>query len=74
MAITKDELLQAPADEYMSEAQLEFFRRLLEDLRQETMDNIEAEKQQLAVMEHAASQSGVTPDTSKNNLTKGTSQ
>ncbi|MFB2703474.1 MULTISPECIES: RNA polymerase-binding protein DksA [Marinobacter] len=48
MTLTKDELLKAPADEYMNEAQLAFFRQLLEDLRQETMDNIEAAKQQLA--------------------------
>ena len=48
MVITKDELLRAPADEYMNDEQLAFFRQLLEDLRRETMDNIEAAKQQLA--------------------------
>lgn len=48
MTLTKDELVQAPADEYMNEAQRDFFRELLEELRKETMDNIEAPKQQLA--------------------------
>lgn len=48
MTLTKDNLLQAPADEYMNEAQLAFFRQLLEDLRRETMNRIEAAKQQLA--------------------------
>lgn len=48
MTLTKDNLLQAPADEYMNEAQLAFFRQLLEDLRRETMNSIEAAKQQLA--------------------------
>lgn len=48
MTLTRDEILQAPADEYMNEGQLAFFRKLLEDLRSETMDSIEAAKQQLA--------------------------
>jgi len=48
MTMTRDEILQAPADDYMNEAQLAFFRKLLEDLRTETMDSIEAAKQQLA--------------------------
>jgi len=48
MGITKEELLQAPADDYMNEAQLAFFRRLLEELRIETMNSIEDAKQQLA--------------------------
>lgn len=48
MTMTKAELIEAPDDDYMNQAQLEFFRKLLEDLRTETMDNIEAAKQQLA--------------------------
>lgn len=48
MTMTRDEILQAPADDYMNEAQLAFFRKLLEDLRIETMESIEAAKQQLA--------------------------
>jgi len=48
MTLTKDELLQAPEEDYMNNAQLAFFRELLEELRTETMDNIEAAKQQLA--------------------------
>lgn len=48
MSLTKDELLQAPDDAYMNEEQLAYFRQLLEDLRQETMNNIEAAKQRLA--------------------------
>jgi DnaK suppressor protein len=48
MTMTRDEILQAPADDYMNEAQLAFFRKLLEDLRIETMERIEAAKQQLA--------------------------
>jgi len=48
MTLTKDELLQAPEEDYMNDAQLAFFRELLEELRTETMDNIEAAKQQLA--------------------------
>lgn len=46
--LTREELLQAPEDDYMSPLQLEFFRKMLEDLRQETMDNIEDAKQRLA--------------------------
>lgn len=48
MTMTRDKILQAPADDYMNEAQLAFFRKLLEDLRTETMESIEAAKQQLA--------------------------
>ena len=48
MTITKAELIEASDDEYMNQAQLAFFRSLLEDLRTETMDNIEAAKQQLS--------------------------
>lgn len=48
MGITKDELLQASADDYMNEAQLDYFRRVLEKLRIETMSSIEDAKQQLA--------------------------
>ena len=48
MAITENELLQAPASDYMNEEQLAFFRRLLEELRVETMESIEAAKQRLA--------------------------
>lgn len=48
MTMTRDEIRQAPADDYMNEAQLAFFRKLLEGLRTETMDSIEAAKQQLA--------------------------
>ncbi|MGM0766634.1 MAG: RNA polymerase-binding protein DksA [Pseudomonadota bacterium] len=46
--MTRNEIRQAPADDYMNEAQLAFFRKLLEGLRTETMDSIEAAKQQLA--------------------------
>ena len=48
MTMTRNEILKAPDDDYMNEAQLAFFRKLLEDLRTETMENIEAAKQQLA--------------------------
>ncbi|MBW3198943.1 RNA polymerase-binding protein DksA [Marinobacter nauticus] len=48
MTMTRDEILQAPADDYMNKAQLAFFRKLLEDLRTETMDSIESAKRQLA--------------------------
>lgn len=48
MTMTRNEIRQAPADDYMNEAQLAFFRKLLEGLRTETMDSIEAAKQQLA--------------------------
>jgi len=48
MTLSKDQLLQAPESDYMNDAQLAFFRELLEALRKETMDNIEAAKQQLA--------------------------
>lgn len=46
--LTKEELLEAPEADYMSAAQLEFFKAMLEQLRQETMDSIEAAKQTLA--------------------------
>lgn len=48
MTMTKEELLQSSEDDYMNPEQLAFFQKMLEDLRLETMDNIEAAKQQLA--------------------------
>lgn len=36
--LTREELLAAPADEYMSDAQLEFFRQLLQAEKQSLLD------------------------------------
>ncbi|ONF44100.1 RNA polymerase-binding protein DksA [Marinobacter lutaoensis] len=46
--LTREELLNAPESEYMNADQLAFFKALLEQLRQDTMDSIEAAKQTLA--------------------------
>ncbi|GAA3556706.1 TraR/DksA C4-type zinc finger protein [Marinobacter xestospongiae] len=46
--LTKEELLEAPEADYMNEAQIAFFKATLEQLRQDTMDSIEAAKQTLA--------------------------
>lgn len=46
--LTKQELLDMPEADYMNAAQLAFFKTLLEQLRRETMENIEAAKQTLA--------------------------
>lgn len=46
--LTREELLNAPESEYMNAGQLAFFKALLEQLRQDTMDSIEAAKQTLA--------------------------
>ncbi|MCH8498677.1 MAG: RNA polymerase-binding protein DksA [Marinobacter sp.] len=46
--LTKEALLAASPEDYMNADQLAYFRELLLVLRQETMDNIEQAKQQLA--------------------------
>lgn len=46
--LTREQIQNAPEEAYMNPEQLAFFRRLLEDLRLETMTNIEAAKQRLA--------------------------
>ena len=46
--LTKEALLAAPPEDYMNPDQLAYFRELLLALREETMDNIEGAKQQLA--------------------------
>lgn len=46
--LTAAELLQMPAADYMSAAQLAFFRQLLLDLKQQTAEHIEAIKQEIA--------------------------
>ncbi|WP_232522334.1 TraR/DksA C4-type zinc finger protein [Marinimicrobium alkaliphilum] len=47
-------LLAMPADDYMNERQLAFFKRYLNDLRRETQEAIEAVKQAIAATEPEA--------------------
>jgi DnaK suppressor protein len=46
--LTVEELLQMPASDYMSDAQLGFFKRLLLDLKRQTSEHIESIKQEIA--------------------------
>lgn len=46
--LTAEKLLKMPASDYMGEAQLEFFRALLLDLKQQTSEHIEVIKQEIA--------------------------
>lgn len=46
--LDKQQLLQAPAEDYMSDEQLGFFKALLTDLKQKTMLHIEEMKVQLS--------------------------
>jgi len=52
--LTREELLAAPEDEYMSDAQLAFFRALLEAERQALLDNARETTQNLQEAEVAA--------------------
>lgn len=52
--LTKEELLAAPEDDYMSEAQLAYFRALLEAERQALLDNARETTQNLQENEVAA--------------------
>ena len=52
--LTKEELLAAPEDEYMSDAQLAFFRALLEAEREALLDNARETTQNLQENEVAA--------------------
>ncbi len=46
--MTKEELLAAPEEDYMNEQQQAFFRQLLLDLRDETVESMEKAKKQLS--------------------------
>ncbi|MBB68337.1 RNA polymerase-binding protein DksA [Alteromonas lipotrueae] len=46
--VDKQQLLDAPTEEYMNEAQLDFFKTLLTDLKRKTMLHIEEMKVQLS--------------------------
>ena len=46
--LTEKQIRRAPKKDYMNDAQLEFFRNLLLELRQETLDHIEEARQRLA--------------------------
>ena len=52
--LTREELLAAPEDEYMSDAQLEYFRALLETERETLMDSARETSQHLQENEVAA--------------------
>ena len=46
--LDKQQLLDAPAEDYMNDAQLEFFKALLTELKKKTMLHIEEMKVQLS--------------------------
>lgn len=46
--MTKEELLAAPEEDYMNEQQQAFFRQLLLNLREETVESMEKAKKQLS--------------------------
>ncbi|TNC83408.1 MAG: hypothetical protein CSH37_14375 [Thalassolituus sp.] len=46
--MTKEELLAAPEEDYINEQQQAFFRQLLLDLREETVESMEKAKKQVA--------------------------
>ena len=48
MTITKEQLLQASESEYMNDDQLDFFKALLEELKFQTLEDIEASKNELS--------------------------
>lgn len=46
--LTKEQMLAAPADEYMNEAQLAFFRNLLVELHETTLLRVKEAKEQMS--------------------------
>jgi len=46
--VDKQQLLNAPSEDYMNDAQLDFFKKLLTDLKKKTMLHIEEMKLQLS--------------------------
>lgn len=48
MTITKEQLLQASESAYMNDEQLDFFKALLEELKFQTLEDIEASKNELS--------------------------
>lgn len=46
--MTKEEVLDAPEEDYMNDEQQAFFRQLLLDLREETLESMEKAKEQLS--------------------------
>lgn len=52
--LTKEQLLAMPESEYMNEAQLAFFKQLLEQQRDEILENIDSIKKSLASTERSA--------------------
>lgn len=50
--LTREQLLAAPEDDYMNEAQLEFFRNLLEEQAREVRESLAAARAQLASFEN----------------------
>lgn len=50
--LTQEQLLAAPEDDYMNEAQREFFRDLLQTQAQEVRESLQASREQLASFEN----------------------
>ncbi|MBU2864885.1 TraR/DksA C4-type zinc finger protein [Reinekea marina] len=50
--LTREQMLAAPEDEYMNEAQREFFRSLLEEQAKEVRESLAAARAQLASFEN----------------------
>jgi DnaK suppressor protein len=50
--LTREQLLAAPEDDYMNEAQREFFRSLLEEQAKEVRESLAAARAQLASFEN----------------------
>ena len=53
--LTKESLLAASEDDYMNDEQLEFFQALLNDLKQQTMADIEEMKAESSIITHKES-------------------
>lgn len=53
--LTKEALLAASEDDYMNDEQLEFFKELLNDLKQQTMAHIEEMKAESSIITHKES-------------------
>ena len=53
--LTKESLLAASEDDYMNDEQLEFFKELLNDLKQQTMAHIEEMKAESSIITHKES-------------------
>ena len=53
--LTKESLLAASEDDYMNDEQLEFFKELLNDLKQQTMVHIEEMKAESSIITHKES-------------------